>query len=337
MATESEIRKALTILPPGILSAVRVDGGRVMLILEVEPSLGTKMEDLRLEAEAVVKALPGVESVQAVLTAEKKVKAAPPNKEEGRPCAPEVKHIIAVGSGKGGVGKSTTAVNLAVAAAQTGLKVGLLDADIFGPSVPVLLGQHEKPPSENGMIVPWDRHGIKFMSLGLLMPREEAVVWRGLMVQAAVRQLLADVAWGPLDVLFIDLPPGTGDAPITLIQKVKLAGAVVVTTPQDLALADVRRALTMFEKTNVPVLGMIENMSTFICPHCGEASHIFGEGAAGKLGIKLLGSVPLDIKLRETSDAGVPIVVAAPESAVAKIYKDVAGKVLARVNVSAAA
>jgi ATP-binding protein involved in chromosome partitioning len=324
MVTEQEIRQALAGLPPGVLTGVRVLHGQVTLILEGEPRA---LERLKVSIEGTVAALPGVEGVNIVITSEKQAE---------RPALPEVRRVIAVGSGKGGVGKSTTALNLALAAAKTGLKVGLLDADVFGPSLPTLAALYEKPiQTADKYILPLEKFGLTLMSIGFLVPPDEPIVWRGLMVQTAIKQMLCDVAWGPLDVLFIDLPPGTGDVQLTLAQKARLSGAVVVSTPQDLALADVKRSIAMFQKVNVPVLGMIENMSSFICPHCGEMSDIFGHGGAKaeaeRLGVPFLGAVPLDIKLREASDAGTPLMVNAPESVIGKGYQEMAKTIIQAV------
>ncbi len=244
-----------------------------------------------------------------------------------------IKHIIAVASGKGGVGKSTTAVNLALALSKQGQNVGLLDADIYGPSLPRMLNVMGKPPSEDGKTMqPLEAYGIKCMSIGFFTGEDNPTVWRGLMVMSAIEQLLKDVHWAPLDVLVIDLPPGTGDAHLTLTQRVDISGAVIVSTPQDIALIDARKGLKMFEKVGVPTLGLIENMSTFICPHCDKESDIFGTGGVEKeakeLGLPLLGKLPLNIKVRETSDEGKPIVITDPEHPCSKVYTDIAQKIL---------
>ena len=244
-----------------------------------------------------------------------------------------VRFVIAVASGKGGVGKSTTAVNLAVALGLSGLTVGLLDADIYGPSLPRLMGLQGKPElDENKKIVPLRRHGIAAMSIGFLLPEENApLVWRGPMVQGALVQMLRDVAWGALDILVVDMPPGTGDVQLTLAQQVPLAGAVIVTTPQDLALLDARKGISMFQKVEVPILGIVENMSYFLCPHCGGRSDIFSHGGGGaealRLGVPCLGEIPLDLAVREMSDAGTPIVIAQPDGPQAKGYRDLAARV----------
>jgi ATP-binding protein involved in chromosome partitioning len=245
--------------------------------------------------------------------------------------------IIAVASGKGGVGKSTTAVNLALGLQANGLKVGLLDADIYGPSMPRLLHITGRPQPVMGRILkPMEGYGLKVMSMGFLVDEETPMIWRGPMVISALTQMLNEVQWGALDVLVVDMPPGTGDAQLTMAQQVPLAGAVIVSTPQDLALIDARKGLNMFRRTEVPVLGIVENMSTFVCPHCGKHSHIFGHGGAereaARIGVPFLGGVPLDMEVREKSDAGTPIVVASPESEVAKIYRQIAERVIGRLR-----
>jgi len=252
---------------------------------------------------------------------------------------PGIKNIIAVASGKGGVGKSTTAVNLAVALAQSGKKVGLMDADIYGPSIPNMLGlKGEKPMVDNAgkMIFPLENYGVKMMSIGLLVPDDQAMIWRGPMVASAIGQLLNGVAWGELDLLVIDMPPGTGDAQLTLSQTVPVTGAVVVTTPQDIALIDCKKGIQMFDKVHVPTLGIVENMSVFICPHCNGESHIFDQGGAEKLSeqfkTEVIAKVPLNMGIRENGDAGTPIVAALPDSNEAAIYKAMAEKVMEKVN-----
>ena len=250
---------------------------------------------------------------------------------------PGVKHIIAVASGKGGVGKSTTAVNFALALKDQGLKVGVLDADIYGPSMPRLLGVHGQPQQLAGnKLDPMRAYGLKVMSMGFLVDEETPMIWRGPMVMSALSQMLKDVAWGELDVLVVDMPPGTGDAQLTMAQQVPLAGAVIVSTPQDLALIDARKGLNMFKKVNVPVLGIVENMSTFLCPHCGKASDIFGHGGARKeadrLGVPFLGEVPLTMAVRETSDEGKPVVATDPDSSVAQAYRDIAAAAWAELE-----
>jgi ATP-binding protein involved in chromosome partitioning len=251
---------------------------------------------------------------------------------------PGVKHAIAVSSGKGGVGKSTVSVNLAVAMGLSGARVGLLDADIYGPNIPMMMGIEKTPEQKDGKISPAESHGIKLISMGFFVPEDQAVVWRGPMVHTAIQQLFRDVLWGELDYLLIDLPPGTGDAQLTLSQLVPLAGAITVTTPQDVALHDVRKGMMMFQKVNVPLLGIVENMSYFVCGHCGERTEIFayggGERAAEKLGVPFLGRVPIDPAIREGGDTGRPLVVAHPESPQAKAFRDIAEQVMSRLSKS---
>jgi ATP-binding protein involved in chromosome partitioning len=249
---------------------------------------------------------------------------------------PGVKHVIAVSSGKGGVGKSTVSVNLAVAMGLHGAKVGLLDADIYGPNIPMMMGVEKTPEQQEGKISPAESHGIKLISMGFFVPEDQAVVWRGPMVHTAIQQLFRDVLWGELDYLLIDLPPGTGDAQLTLSQLVPLAGAITVTTPQEVALHDVRKGMMMFQKVNVPLLGIVENMSYFVCGHCGERTEIFahggGERAAEKLGVPFLGRVPIDPAIREGGDTGRPLVIAHPESPQAKAFRDIAAKIMAQLG-----
>ena len=249
---------------------------------------------------------------------------------------PQVKHVVAISSGKGGVGKSTVAVNLAVALAASGAKVGLLDADIYGPNVPMMLGVGKQPEQKEGKIIPAESHGVKVISMGFFVGEDTAVVWRGPMIHSAIQQFLRDVIWGELDHLLVDLPPGTGDAQLTLAQLVPLCGAVTVTTPQEVALHDVRKGIMMFQKVNVPLLGLIENMSYFVCGHCGERTEIFshggGERAAEKLGIPFLGHIPIDPAIRAGGDTGMPIVVADPASPQAKAFREIADAVIERIN-----
>ena len=310
---------------------------QVQFSMIVDPTLGPRLESIRQLAEQSVAALPGVSKATAILTAPKKsaqpqqppVGQRPANRGGEIITLTGVKHIIAVASGKGGVGKSTVAANLAASWAKLGWSVGLMDADIYGPSVPTMMGQRGKPElTSDKRIRPVMANGLKTMSIGYLTEPEKALVWRGPMVQGALMQMLRDVDWGELDVLVIDMPPGTGDAQLTLAQKLKLTGAIVVSTPQDLALIDARRGIAMFERVAVPVLGIIENMSVFTCPHCGEDSHIFGHGGAAeeasKRGIPLLGQIPLTMSLREQADAGQPLVGQNNADPAAKAFLDIA-------------
>lgn len=329
------------VVEAGLITGLLVRGGHVSFALEVPAARGEKAEPLRAACESTVKALPGVEKVTAVLTAhsENEVPQSPHAKKEHHIAPPEaipgVKAIIAVGSGKGGVGKSTVAANLALALAAQGLKVGILDADIYGPSVPKLLGITDQPTEAEGKLQPLEKFGIKVMSLGLLIDPSAAMVWRGPMVQNALVQMLRQVAWAPLDVLVVDLPPGTGDAQLAIVQTVPVTGAVIVSTPQDLALIDAVRAVQMFRTVHVPVFGLVENMSGFVCPHCGKVTPIFGQGGAAAAAkaahMDVLGMVPLTLKLRETSDAGAPVVATDAECAEAKAFLAIADAVKAKL------
>ncbi|MEN3931069.1 Mrp/NBP35 family ATP-binding protein [Microvirga sp. W0021] len=316
--------------------------GQVMFSIAIKAPEASVWEPVCRQAEAAVKAL-GVSEVFVSLTEE--IPAGSHQKASAQPKGPAsrpsvkasqpvegVRHIIAVASGKGGVGKSTTAANLALGLKSLGLKVGILDADIYGPSVPRLFGLTGKPAvNADNQLVPLDGYGLKVMSIGFLVDEEAAMIWRGPMVMSALTQLLRDVAWAELDVLVIDMPPGTGDAQLTIAQSTPLSGAIIVSTPQDLALIDARRGITMFKQVEIPILGLIENMATFICPHCGQSSHIFGHGGArdeaAKLNVPFLGEVPLNMTIRELSDAGRPVVIADPDGPHAKLYKDMAQQV----------
>jgi ATP-binding protein involved in chromosome partitioning len=333
----------------GTLSDIVATDGKVFFSITVDAADVKAWDSVRAQAEAATRAVPGVTSVLVALTAERAGGAAPQRQAPaaaarrqgaapGGHAAPSpagipgVTSIIAVASGKGGVGKSTTAVNLALGLRDLGLKVGILDADIYGPSMPKLLAIREKPQTIGGnRLKPIERHGMPVMSIGFLIDEETPMIWRGPMVMSALTQMLREVEWGTLDVMVVDMPPGTGDAQLTMAQQVPLKGAVIVSTPQDLALVDARRGIAMFRRVNVPVLGIVENMSTFICPHCGTRSDIFGHGGARheaeRLGVPFLGEVPLDIVIREKSDAGQPVVATAPDSPHSQIYRDIAARV----------
>jgi len=365
--TEAQIRDALRAIPApggngdivarGMVTGLVLKDGNVGFSIEVDPREGAKLEPLRQAAERAVEQLPGVISVTAVLTAHRGGGAAAPQPSHGhahhghahpqgaaqqrsapgRTPVAGIQHIIAVASGKGGVGKSTTAVNLALALSGLGLKVGLLDADIYGPSIPRLLGISGKPDTTaEKKLNPMQKFGLKVMSMGFVVAEDTPMIWRGPMVMSAITQLLREVDWGQLDVLVCDLPPGTGDAQLTMAQSVPLSGAVIVSTPQDIALIDARKGLNMFRKVDVPVLGIVENMSYFTCPHCGGRSDIFAHGGAraeaDKMQTPFLGEIPLDIQIRETSDAGTPIVAQQPDSPHSAAYRAVAEQVWRQLN-----
>ena len=341
-----------------VLSAISVTDGKVFFSINVDAAEARAWESVRAQAEAAVRAIPGVTVAMIALTAERKaapasrrLRPAPHRHAHGvqpvsshrppqSPASPMSKQseipgvaaVIAVASGKGGVGKSTTALNLALGLRDLGLRVGLLDADIYGPSVPRLTGIREKPQlNDDKKMIPIVRFGLSIMSIGFLVEEDTAMIWRGPMVMSAITQMLRDVAWGTLDVLVVDMPPGTGDAQLTLAQNVPLKGAVIISTPQDLSLIDARRGLAMFKKVNVPVLGIVENMSYFQCPHCGTRSDIFGHGGARheaeRLGVPFLGEIPLHMSIRTTSDSGNPVVASEPDGPHAAIYRAIGAKV----------
>ena len=330
--TEAEIRDALAPFNIGRrIEGVHVQDGLVQVSLRATREEAAALEPLRQDIETRLKTIPGVQSASVVLTAHSGQPTTPAKPAQEPPLLPDVKHIIAVASGKGGVGKSTVAVNLAVALAQRGLNVGLLDADIYGPSLPKMLGLSGKPPIMNNMMQPLLAFGIKAMSIGLMVPEDKAMVWRGPMVMGALNQLLGQVNWGALDVMVVDMPPGTGDAQLTLAQKAKPSGAVIVSTPQDLALMDARRGVQMFGQVGIKVLGVVENMSYFCCPACGHRAEIFGHGGARaeaqKMGVPFLGEIPLELAVREAGDAGKPVTAIDPGSAVAASFRHVAESV----------
>lgn len=374
--TAQQIRDALSavksprgtaLADAGVLSEIVVNDGKVFFSINVDAAEAKSWEEVRARADAVVRALPGVTSSMIALTAERKSGSAPapmsrpqarqgvppaaahraPGAGHGSPMAKQapvagITGIIAVASGKGGVGKSTTALNLALGLRDLGLRVGVLDADIYGPSMPKLTGIREKPQLNDAKrMIPIQRFGLAIMSIGFLVEEETPMIWRGPMVQSAITQMLREVEWGTLDVLVVDMPPGTGDAQLTLAQQVPLQGAIIVSTPQDLALIDARRGLAMFTRVNVPVLGIVENMSYFSCPHCGTRSDIFGHGGARleaeKLGVPFLGEIPLHMDIRATSDAGTPVVASEPASEHASAYRTIAAAVRDRLRIATTA
>ena len=340
------------IVAAGLIEGIEVRGSLVHVALLTDRAHAAAMEPVRAAVEAVLARQPGVTNATAVLTAHKAPAAPPPPAAGGgagahthgpaqggpRPplLLPDIGAIVAVASGKGGVGKSTVAVNLAVSLARQGLKVGLLDADIYGPSLPRMLGLNRKPEVRGDKMLPLEAWGLKAMSIGFLVEEDTAMIWRGPMVMGALEQMLGQVVWGALDVLIVDMPPGTGDAQLTMAQRVALTGAVIVSTPQDIALIDARRGVAMFEKTKVPVLGLVENMSFFCCPNCGHRSDIFGHGGARaeakRMGADFLGEVPLLLDIRTASDAGQPIAATSPDSDAAKAYDAIAQQVWKKIS-----
>ena len=346
--TPDQLRAALRVirLPAGlgtdfeaVLDSLQARDGLVHLALRTDRAAAPAMEGVRQQAQALLARQPGVTNATVVLTAHRSEPAPPPApKPHNHPPAaekpalmPGVRHIVAVASGKGGVGKSTTAVNLAVSLQALGHRVGLLDADIYGPSLPRMLGVDAKPETRDGRMVPLQAWGMPVMSIGFLVGADTAMIWRGPMVMSALEQMMGQVDWGTLDILVVDMPPGTGDAQLTMAQRVSLSGAVIVSTPQDIALIDARRGVRMFEKVLVPVLGIVENMSTFCCPNCGHETALFGHGGAQReaeaLGVPFLGEVPLLLDIRTTADAGTPIAASAPDSPAAQAYAAVARRV----------
>lgn len=327
------------IVSAGLVRGLNVEGNTVRFVLEIDPAKAEAMEPVRAAAEAKVRALEGVDTVSAMLTAHSDKK--PPELKAKRPApqgpqkVPGIGHIIAVASGKGGVGKSTIAANLAVALAAEGRRVGLLDADVYGPSQPRMLGAKGRPASPDGKtILPLQAHGVTVMSMGFMTEEGQAVVWRGPMLMSALQQMMLQVDWGELDILIVDLPPGTGDVQLTLTQKFAIDGAVIVSTPQDVALLDARKGIDMFRQMKTPILGMIENMSTHICSNCGHEEHVFGHGGvaseAAKLGVPLLAEIPLHLDIRLASDGGTPVVASQPDSPQAAAFRQVAQALVAQ-------
>ncbi len=336
------------IVTAGLVEGIEVRGGLVQATLLTDRAHAAAMEPVRREAEALLMRQPGVTNATTILTAHKPPAAPAPTHGHGHAAPggkalllPDVKAIVAVASGKGGVGKSTVAVNLAVSLARLGHKVGLLDADIYGPSLPRMIGLSRKPEVKNDKMIPLQAWGLSCMSIGFLVDEETPMIWRGPMVMGALEQMMGQVAWGALDILVVDMPPGTGDAQLTMAQRVALTGAVIVSTPQDIALIDARRGVRMFEKTKVPVLGLVENMSFYCCPACGHRADIFGHGGAKteatRLGAEFLGEIPLLLDIRVASDAGTPIAASAPDSDAAKAYAALAVRVWEKVSGTTAA
>ena len=328
------------IVSAGLVGEISGRDGLVQVSLLSDRARAEAMEPVRAAAERALTAVPGVRNASAVLTAHKP--GALPAPAAGKPLLlADVTAVVAVASGKGGVGKSTTAVNLAVALARQGLRVGLLDADIYGPSLPRMLGLNRKPEVRGDRMIPLDAWGLKAMSIGFLVEEETPMIWRGPMVMGALEQMMGQVDWGPLDVMIVDMPPGTGDAQLTMAQRVSLAGAVIVSTPQDVALIDARRGVRMFERTKVPVLGLIENMSFFACPGCGLESHIFGHGGAraeaGRLGCEFLGEIPLLLDIRLGADAGTPVVATDPDGVAARAFAAIATRLWEKLRKPVAA
>lgn len=339
LRTISDPKSGQDIVTAGLVKALTVDDGNVRFVLEIDPAMAQAMEAVQAEAEARIKDLGGIETLSVVMTAHSAGTAPPDLKSKGKsePKGPQkvpgIDRIIAIASGKGGVGKSTVSANLAVALAAEGRRVGLLDADVFGPSQPRMLGVSGRPASPDGKtILPMRNHGVTMMSIGLMTREDEAVVWRGPMLMGALQQMLSQVQWGALDILLVDLPPGTGDVQMTLAQKAELNGAIIVSTPQDVALMDARKGIDMFNKLGTPIIGMIENMSSQICENCGHENHPFGHGGvadeAAKMGVPLLAELPLHVDIRIASDGGAPIVASKPQSAIAQTFRDLARRLI---------
>jgi len=314
---------------------VKIRGGEVDFTIELTTPACPVRDEMKAEAESKVSALPGVSAARATMTSNVRARGG-----FGRQALPGIRNILAVGAGKGGVGKSTTSVNLAVALQRKGARVGLMDADVYGPNIPQMLGVSGQPEvSDDKKMIPPEAHGIKVISMGMLLPPDQPVIWRGPMLHGAVQQFMRDVVWGELDYLVVDLPPGTGDVSLSLSQSVPVAGAVVVTTPQAVSVSDVRKAVGMFRQLNIPVLGVVENMSYFVCGHCHERTDIFGTGGgrgmAEEMNIPFLGEVPIDTLVRSGGDSGRPIVAEAPEAPAALAFQEVAGKVAAQISIHA--
>jgi ATP-binding protein involved in chromosome partitioning len=330
---DPDLRKDIVSL--GFVKEVKISGGEVDFTIELTTPACPVKDEMKGEAERKVAAIPGVTAARARMTADVRVRGG-----FSRQAIPGIRNIVAVGAGKGGVGKSTTAVNLALALAAKGARVGLMDADVYGPNIPQMLGVLGQPEvSEDRKMIPPEAHGIKVISMGMLVPADQPVIWRGPMLHGAVQQFMREVVWGELDYLVVDLPPGTGDVSLTMSQSVPVAGAVVVTTPQGVSVADVRKAVAMFRQLNIPVLGVVENMSYFVCGHCQERTEIFGHGGGARMAedlkIPFLGEVPIDTRVRSGGDEGKPIVAAAPDAPAAQAFLAIAGKVAAQISIQA--
>ena len=319
----------------GFVKEVKISGSEIDFTIELTTPACPVKDELKAEAERLVAALPGITAARAKMTADTRARGG-----FSRQAIPGIRNIVAVGAGKGGVGKSTTSVNLAVSLARKGARVGLMDADVYGPNIPQMLGFHGQPQvGDDKKIIPPEAHGIKIISMGMLVAPDQAIIWRGPMLHGAVQQFMRDVLWGELDYLIVDLPPGTGDVSLSMAQSVPVAGAVVVTTPQGVSVSDVRKAVGMFRQLNIPVLGVIENMSYFMCGHCNERTEIFGNGGgrrmADEMGIKFLGEVPIDTRVRSGGDEGQPIVAAVPDAPAALALAEIAGKVAQQISIQA--
>lgn len=346
LGTVSLAENQSDVVSAGIVQGISIRDGNVAIMLEIDPSQVNSMEPVRKRCEEAVFGLKGVASVTAVMT-EHKGKTPASSQKQSDPAnretkaVPGVAAILAVASGKGGVGKSTTSVNLALSMSKLGKRVGIMDADVYGPSIPTMMGLSGKPHTtpDGKQIEPKEAFNVRCMSIGLMVPKDTPMIWRGPMVMSAVQQLLYEVHWGELDVLVIDMPPGTGDAQLTLAQRVPITGSVIVSTPQDVALLDVRKGLNMFREVDIPVFGIVENMSYFSCPNCGERSEIFGHGGAeqtaAEMGTDFLGAVPLHLSIRETSDTGKPIAEADPDNEYSKIYRTIAEQLIKKIEASA--
>jgi len=319
----------------GFVKEVEIQGGEVAFTIELTTPACPVKDQMKAQAESLVAALPGVSAARAKMTANVSTRGG-----LGRQQVAGIRNIVAVGAGKGGVGKSTTAVNLALALRESGARVGLMDTDVYGPNVPQMLGIVGQPEvNDDKKMIPPEGHGLKAISMGMLVPADQPIIWRGPMLHSAVQQFMRDVVWGELDYLVVDLPPGTGDVALSMAQSVPMAGAVLVTTPQDVSVSDVRKAVGMFRQLNIPILGVMENMSGFVCGHCGERTEIFGQGGGKRLatdmGITFLGDVPIDARVRSGGDEGKPILIAAPDSPVAESFRRVAKQVAAQISIQA--